>query len=151
MDPCPGLEETRISRLSSAAVVGNDGQAQAAATVARVIAALLEFLEDFRGLVGGNPDAAVPDFDPGLATPSSATDANTATLGVLDGVNDQIAKQALEQDRIGAPEAAGGDATQSQSFLLRFWGIDGFQTGQNVGDGEISDVWLDDARLQLAQ
>ena len=75
-----------------------EADAQTVATVGREAR---ERIEDSGQLALGNPDASIEDVDPHFGPFAAAADQNPSSgLCVLDGIGQEIAEDAAEQDRI---------------------------------------------------
>src|SRR5262245_22703032 len=90
--------------VEHAAQAIDDRQSKAQPTGARPAwsCQLSELGEDCLLLILRNADAAVHRFDAQPAPTPSAADDNAASLCVFDSIRDQVEKNALQQDRVGA-------------------------------------------------
>ena len=90
----------------------------ALAAIALGIGDLVELLEDLRLLVLGNAAARVPDLRRSAIWPRSpAADQHAAAVGVGDGIGDDVAHHALDQQRIAVHGGRSSAAARSSIFF----------------------------------
>jgi hypothetical protein len=91
-----------------------EAEPEALRAVALGIVDLEELLEDAGLLFRGDAEAGVDDHDPNPSAAGAGGDEHAARLGVLERVRDQVAEDALEQDRIGFDPGAARPKSQAQ-------------------------------------
>src|SRR3954454_20759950 len=94
----------------------HDWQPEADSLAARA-ANLVVVIEDARMFLGGAADAVIGHLKPQLRCGPAAADDDATSLGVADGIGDQILQHALEQHRIALHPGGGAYRAQIESLL----------------------------------
>ena len=128
----------------------HDGQSQpqALAAVAFGVAQLMEFPEDAFLLMQGYARAAVPDLHAQRVAVAAAADQHAAALGVMDGVVDQVAQDAVQQRRVRRDRGRERAHAQAQRFCLRLRRELVMQAIEHVGDRHRLHLRTHHARVQ---
>ena len=77
-----------------------EAEADALGAIALRIAELVELLEHMLLLVGGNAATRIPDLDAELITTAAAADDDAAAIRVRDCIRNDVAQDALQQQRV---------------------------------------------------
>ena len=75
-------------------------QSDALGPIALGIAELIELLKHMLLLVTRNAAAGIPHLDAQVAAPAPASDHDAAAVGIRDGIRDDVAHDAFQQQRI---------------------------------------------------
>ncbi|MDT4845675.1 hypothetical protein FQZ97_796690 [compost metagenome] len=122
---------------------------ESARPVAARVVDLIELLEDAAQLLRRNADAGVTNLQPHLVSSPPRDHAHTALVGVLQGVVDQIRKQAEQQLDVAAhPHATGTDA-QLQALLFSVGGEGLIEDKKQRIEFQCLRFRHDDARIEM--
>ena len=119
------------------------------APIARLVAHLVELLEDAVELLGRNADAGILDLDAQPVLNPAADDPDVSGLGIAHRILDQVPEHASEQRHIAANPIGAGFDLPAQSLGRGDRGVAGGDLVKHRGDREVGDLRLHNAGVQL--